>query len=43
MTANVWFYVVPSQRELVAATKAGLPQDPALSIAPSSARSTTTT
>jgi uncharacterized membrane protein len=32
MTANVWFYVVPSQRELVAATKAGLPQDPALSL-----------
>jgi uncharacterized membrane protein len=31
MTANVWFYVVPSQRELVAATKAGQPQDPALS------------
>src|SRR5262245_57312290 len=31
MTANVWFYVVPSQRELVAATKAGLPQDPSLS------------
>jgi uncharacterized membrane protein len=31
MTANVWFYVVPSQRELVAATKSGLPQDPALS------------
>jgi uncharacterized membrane protein len=31
MTANVWFYVVPSQRELVAATRAGLPQDPALS------------
>jgi uncharacterized membrane protein len=31
MTANVWFYVVPSQRELVAATKAGLAQDPALS------------
>jgi uncharacterized membrane protein len=31
MTANVWFYVVPSQRELVAATKAGLPQNPALS------------
>ena len=30
MTANVWFYVVPSQRALVAATKAGLPQDPAL-------------
>lgn len=31
MTANVWFYIVPSQRALVAATKAGLPQDPALS------------
>src|SRR4029450_10631668 len=31
MTANVWFYVVPSQRELVAATRAGLPQDPGLS------------
>src|SRR3954454_4720656 len=31
MTANVWFYVVPSQRELVAATKAGKAQDPALS------------
>ncbi|HJZ46740.1 MAG TPA: urate hydroxylase PuuD [Roseiflexaceae bacterium] len=31
MTGNVWFYVVPSQRELVAATKAGLAQDPALS------------
>ena len=31
MTANVWRYVVPSQRELVAATRAGLPQDPALS------------
>jgi uncharacterized membrane protein len=31
MTANVWFYVIPSQRALVAATKAGLPQDPALS------------
>jgi len=31
MTANVWFYVVPSQRELVAATMAGLAQDPALS------------
>jgi uncharacterized membrane protein len=28
MTANVWFYVVPSQRKLVAATKAGQPQDP---------------
>jgi uncharacterized membrane protein len=31
MTANVWFYVVPSQRALVAATRAGLAQDPALS------------
>ncbi len=31
MTGNVWFYVVPSQRELVAATRAGKPQDPALS------------
>lgn len=31
MTANVWFYVVPSQRALVAATLAGQPQDPALS------------
>lgn len=31
MTANVWFYIVPSQRELVAATKAGRAQDPALS------------
>ena len=31
MTGNVWFYVVPSQRQLVAATKAGLAQDPALS------------
>ncbi len=31
MTGNVWFYVVPSQRQLVAATKAGRPQDPALS------------
>ena len=31
MTGNVWFYVVPSQRGLVAATQAGLPQDPALS------------
>ncbi|HEX5690076.1 MAG TPA: urate hydroxylase PuuD, partial [Roseiflexaceae bacterium] len=32
MTANVWFYVVPSQRELVAATRAGQAQDPALSL-----------
>jgi uncharacterized membrane protein len=31
MTGNVWLYIVPSQRGLVAATKAGLPQDPALS------------
>jgi uncharacterized membrane protein len=31
MTANVWFYVVPSQHQLVAATRAGLAQDPALS------------
>ena len=31
MTANVWFYVVPSQAKLVAATKAGQPQDPQLS------------
>nr|WP_255604356.1 urate hydroxylase PuuD [Oscillochloris sp. ZM17-4] len=31
MTGNVWLYIVPSQRGLVAATKAGLAQDPALS------------
>jgi uncharacterized membrane protein len=31
MTANVWLYVIPSQRGLVAATKAGLAQDPELS------------
>jgi uncharacterized membrane protein len=31
MTGNVWLYIVPSQRGLVAATKAGQPQDPALS------------
>lgn len=31
MTGNVWFYIVPSQRALVAATRAGQPQDPALS------------
>lgn len=31
MTGNVWFYIVPSQRGLVAATRAGQPQDPALS------------
>lgn len=31
MTGNVWLYIVPSQRALVAATRAGQPQDPALS------------
>lgn len=31
MTGNVWLYIVPSQRGLVAATRAGQPQDPALS------------
>lgn len=31
MTANVWLYIVPSQHGLVAATKAGQPQNPALS------------
>lgn len=31
MTANVWFYVVPSQGKLVAATKSGQAQDPTLS------------
>jgi uncharacterized membrane protein len=30
MTGNVWFVIVPSQRELVAATKEGRAQDPAL-------------
>lgn len=30
MTGNVWLHVLPSQRELVAATMAGKPQDPAL-------------
>jgi uncharacterized membrane protein len=30
MTGNVWLHVLPSQRELVAATVAGKPQDPAL-------------
>ncbi|HTR55883.1 MAG TPA: urate hydroxylase PuuD [Kofleriaceae bacterium] len=33
MTGNVWFVIVPSQHALVAATKSGQPQDPALSIA----------
>ncbi len=32
MTGNVWFVIVPSQRELVAATKAGRDQDPRYSI-----------
>ncbi|HMQ30465.1 MAG TPA: urate hydroxylase PuuD [Chloroflexaceae bacterium] len=31
MTGNVWLYIVPSQRGLVAATRAGRPQDPTLS------------
>jgi len=31
MTGNVWLHILPSQRELVAATEAGKPQDPALS------------
>ena len=30
MTGNVWLHVMPSQRALVAATKAGKPQDRAL-------------
>lgn len=30
MTGNVWLHIVPSQRELVAATEAGKPQDRAL-------------
>ncbi|HEY1557711.1 MAG TPA: urate hydroxylase PuuD [Kofleriaceae bacterium] len=33
MTGNVWFVIVPSQHALVAATRSGKPQDPALSIA----------
>ncbi len=32
MTGNVWFCIVPSQHELVNATKEGREQDPALSI-----------
>jgi len=32
MTGNVWFCIVPSQHELINATKAGRPQDPTLSI-----------
>ncbi len=30
MTGNVWFVIIPSQRELVAATESGRPQDPAI-------------
>jgi uncharacterized membrane protein len=30
MTGNVWFVIIPSQRELVAATKEGREQDPAI-------------
>jgi uncharacterized membrane protein len=30
MTGNVWFVIIPSQRELVAATLAGREQDPAI-------------
>jgi uncharacterized membrane protein len=30
MTGNVWLHIMPSQRELVAATEAGKPQNPAL-------------
>lgn len=33
MTGNVWLVIMPSQRELIAATKAGRPQDPKYSIA----------
>ena len=32
MTANVWFVIIPAQRDLVAATESGRPQDPTLSI-----------
>jgi uncharacterized membrane protein len=31
MTGNVWFVILPSQRELIAATNQGRPQDPAIS------------
>lgn len=30
MTGNVWFVILPSQRELIAATNEGRPQDPAI-------------
>lgn len=33
MTGNVWLHIIPAQRELVAATRSGRPQDPALSYA----------
>ncbi|HET9619886.1 MAG TPA: urate hydroxylase PuuD [Kofleriaceae bacterium] len=32
MTGNVWMCIMPSQRELIAATEAGRPQDPVLSL-----------
>jgi uncharacterized membrane protein len=32
MTGNVWLCIMPSQRSLIAATKAGHPQDPVLSL-----------
>jgi len=32
MTGNVWTIIMPSQRELIAATKSGREQDPALSL-----------
>jgi uncharacterized membrane protein len=32
MTGNVWLCILPSQRELIRATRAGEPQDPALSL-----------
>jgi uncharacterized membrane protein len=32
MTGNVWFCILPSQRALIASTRSGQPQDPALSI-----------
>jgi len=33
MTGNVWLVIMPSQRELIAATTSGREQDPKLSIA----------
>jgi uncharacterized membrane protein len=32
MTGNVWLCILPSQRSLIAATRSGQPQDPALSL-----------